>query len=585
MACAHVFADPRLSCPHRVVGDGNRCLWHNPAVRKADPYVRALFLHTDGFGAGFSECHLAGIDLRELDLVGRDFTRTDLRDAVLDRAQLGSTDFTGANLRRTSLRGADLRCAILVGVNLTGASLIEADLRDADLSGAVLDGTVLLGADLRGANLAGAQVVDFQWNRLTRFEGVRGFDARPEQADGETTQIFLAPVAMPDLDTAIRLGFNHDADYERTRIFSVGRSSSTEQAPPPVAAMALPVAPVGGVRRAWLIVPAIAGLLIGAGMAGGTVAHLRPVQPPAPATLELAAAKVQAEADAAQIRALQEQSTKFADQLATLQQTTGADGARAALLAQQLVDAQADLARLLDADDRATAATLAVGERDLLTRDLATVTSRQERLSRILADGVERLRGENAELTTQLSSATTRVAALEATQAENVKLKQKLAVITTERDMLASLYRTATAELGTAKKDIERYLARVSGSQLAGLLTEEGAGVPLMPVVAGKPMSLGGDYLVTLAVETSKAVNGTLDLKLIIQRPAAAANPDATIVLYDEKKRPLRRLATSFPHVDQGAPFVSVGASISCDRMPAFARVVLAPGIEDVAAK
>ena len=582
MACQHVFADPRRSCGHETPGGAERCLWHNPAVAKADPYVKALFLHAEGLHASFSEAHLAGIDLKDLALGERDFANADLRDAMLDGCDLAKAVLAGANLRRASFRHADLRGADLRGANLIGTSFSGADLRDADLSGAVLDGTVLLGADLRGANLEGAQVAGFQWNRLTRFHGVRGLDAKSEPSDGDTTQIFLAPVAMEDLDTPDRLAFDRDPELARTRVFSIGRSASAEFPPPELAGVVdAPAVARPGLRWPWLLVPAFAGLLIGA----ASIALVRPAVPPTPEAQELESLRAQREADGQQIRTLQDQATGLADQLATLQQGTGADSARAELLRQQLGEAQADLARLLDADDRATALQTQASEQEILARDLAGVTARQERMSRILADGVERYRSDSERLTGELAEARSRVASLEATQAENVRLKQRVTALGGERDSLAVQYKAASGELAAAKKDIERYLARISGSQLAGLLTEEGSGAPLVPIVPGKPVSMGGDYLVTLAVSPGKTQPASIELQLVIQRPVASANPDATIVLYDERKRPLRRVAASFPHVDQGAPFVSVGANVSCDRMPAFARVVLAPGIDEVAAR
>ncbi len=587
--CTHLGQDPRVVCPHPGVGSSGLCLWHNPAVAKSDAYVKALFLHADVQKLPFAETHLAGIDLKDLTLTGRDFRGADLRDAVMDGCNLGQASLSGANLRRASLRHADLRGADLRAANLTGTNLVGADLRGADLAGAVLEGTVLLGADLREANLAGAQVTDFQWNRLTRFQGIRGLDAKPVQSDRDTTQVFLAPVALDDLDTAARLALDLDPDLRRTRVFTAGRSASTELAPPDLPFSSTP-SPVPS-RRLWLVVPALAaGLVLGGGLVGVLRQSQVATDPTGnTAAQELAALKLQREADQTQIRTLQEQATSLADKLATTQQSAGADGARVEVLRQQLLDAQADLARLLDADDRAAVAKLRTGELDVLNRDLAGATAKQERLAQILADGVNRTRTENEQLAAELGEARTRLTALVATQTENIRLGKRLQAATAERDQLAGLYQTATTELTGAKRDIERYLARINGSQLAGLLTEDGTGgPPLMPVVAGRPVSLGGDYLVTLTVDQAPNVAGRgaqVDLRLVIQRPTAAANPDATVVLYDARKRPLRRIATSFPHVDQGAPFVTLNAAISCDRPPAYVRVLLAPGIEDVAAR
>ena len=592
--CQHLFADPRHACPHSAPGEARLCIWHNVEVSKSDPYVRALFLHADALHAGsgpaggtFIEAHLAGLDLKDLRLPGRDFTGADIRDANLDGCDLTVSVFANANLRRVSLRHANLRGADLRGANLTGTSFIGADLRDANLAGAVLDGTVLLGADLRGANLEGAQVTDFQWNRLTRFQDVRGLEAKFGQADHDTTQIFLAPIAMEDLDSAERLALDRDPELARTRVFSLGRSSSSEFSSAHNSTVAVALARP---RLPWLVIPALLALITGAAIGGGVMAKVRPLLPPSVDQDELTGLRTQHEADLVQLKELQERTSTSANQLAGLQQSADADGARVVVLRKQLGEAQADLAHLLDAEDRATTAALANTELDLLNRDLAGATAKQERLAKILAEGVERFRGESEHLASELGEAKARAAALESTQTDNVRLSKKVAALTQERDALNDLYQRTHGDLVAAHSDIERYLARISGTQLQGLLAEDGNPAALIPLTLGRPVSLGGDFLVTLTVSQplpnkSSAAPATVDIKLVVQRPAAAANPDATVVLYDAKRRPLRRIATSFPHVDQGAPFVTLGASLTCDRTPAFARIILAPGLDDVAAK
>jgi uncharacterized protein YjbI with pentapeptide repeats len=56
----------------------------------------------------------------------------------------------------TGLGHADLRESVLAGLRLRESNLVDADLRGADLSGADLSGARLLGARLDGADLRGA---------------------------------------------------------------------------------------------------------------------------------------------------------------------------------------------------------------------------------------------------------------------------------------------------------------------------------------------------------------------------------------------------------------------------------------------
>ena len=111
----------------------------------------------------------------------------DLRDAVLEGADLSYANLRGADLRYASLSYTDLRGADLSGANLAGADLRGADLRvraslrgadlwDANLSGADLRGADLWGANLEGVNLQGANLWGALWDGLA-FQGLPSGDA------------------------------------------------------------------------------------------------------------------------------------------------------------------------------------------------------------------------------------------------------------------------------------------------------------------------------------------------------------------------------------------------------------------------
>ncbi|MER5890905.1 pentapeptide repeat-containing protein [Streptomyces sp. NPDC001941] len=93
-----------------------------------------------------SGLHLAGANLRDVDLTAAYLVGATLMDAYL----------VGATLTRGYLVGATLMDAYLVGATLTGAYLRGATLTRANLEDATLAGANLLGATLTRANLEDA---------------------------------------------------------------------------------------------------------------------------------------------------------------------------------------------------------------------------------------------------------------------------------------------------------------------------------------------------------------------------------------------------------------------------------------------
>jgi hypothetical protein len=597
--CDHIGPDASDQCSYDALAHGSTCLWHRATVRKDAPYVRAVFMAADEASAGrFAGAHLAGIDLHGELLPGRVFRGADLRDGRLDGCDLRGADLRGANLRRASLAHADLRGADLRGADLTGCRLMAADLREVDASEAILDGTLLLGADLRGANMERARIVSFQWNRLTRFQGILGL-ADPGEDEGETTRVFLSPTLLSDFDTGARATQQPSPELDATRTFAVRPDRGEESLPAAMASTPAntgaltpgspsrgrdeaPEAPRAPTKLRWpgVVLSSLAGgLMVSvawlaglAWMGTGSDPHLL-----AQANQRIQGLEAQHGADLAQLTERDQRLKAINEKTAAMQAETAASVARAAQLEAKLQETLADVARLQRADDRAMLAQLDAVKAGQTTRALAQASARQDRVARILADGVARTTEENQQLTSHLAESQRRVQALEQIQALQIRQARELVLATQERDRLQGLYEAANRELTTARRDIERYLNRVAGTQLAGLLTDDHGKMPLLPITMGKAISLGGDYLVSLTVSPGTR-NHDIQLKLLVQRPAAMANPDASIILYDRDQRPLRRLSASFPHVDDGSPFITLDSTFGCDREPAFARVILGPG-------
>lgn len=589
--CTHTYRDAHAPCGHPATAEGGTCLWHNALVTKGDAYVRGLLQQADALGqTDLSEFHLAGLQWPAAHLPLRRLTRADLRDAHLDGADLSGCELSQAVLRRTSLKRADLRGARLMGADLSGTNLSDADLRDADLSGALLSGTVLNGCDLRGANLKGAQIIDFRWNRRTRFAGVKGLDADRSSGDGEATQAFPAPLALGGAITGdISALEDPDPELTRTHVYAPIASGLL---PPPALPAAVAMPPLVLVPRAWRWATAASLLLAVGGMGVGVWSWSQPhgsvtVAENAPderLKRDMANLQQQHEADLEQIRVIQGQLRDSSDQGNALKQEGALRRAEVDALKTALRSSESDLQRLQAADDRAILMTQKAEELNRLNGELARETGRQEQVGRILADGVGRLKSDNLALAAERDQQQIDRRHLTETEAEVARLRETVTGLERERTDLVARNGKLTGDLLAASHDIERYLARVNATHLQDYLTDDHSSVPLLTVNAGKPIALSGDYLLTLRVDKGQQA-GTVTTRVVVQRPPSATNPDVTVVLYDENQQPLRRLAYSFPHVDAGSPFVSSTTEVACERFPAFARVMIAPGLDGLSAK
>ncbi|WP_228841632.1 MULTISPECIES: pentapeptide repeat-containing protein [unclassified Haloarcula] len=134
----------------------------------------------------WSDITANGVDPTTFELIGADFTRSNLRDANFSSSDLSHSSFreadlSNANLSHTSLvevkltnadlSSADLSDADLKGANLTDAKLANADLTNANLKGSVMDGANISGAkldqtDLRDVDLSGVNVASAKLNNI-----------------------------------------------------------------------------------------------------------------------------------------------------------------------------------------------------------------------------------------------------------------------------------------------------------------------------------------------------------------------------------------------------------------------------------
>ncbi len=609
--CRHQFRSRSSACTHSVPAGSDRCLWHNARVAKTDSYIVDLLAAADIATSGdLEEASLADLTWPGASLPGRVLRGADLRGARLAHADLSDCDLSDANLRRADLRGANLAGANLHGADLSGCDLSGADLSHANLVGALFDGTVLIASDLSGANLTDARILSFRWNRRTRLAGVTGFAPKPGHKDAansdDDTQEFLAPLALADLPASRSALDEPDPELDRTHVYSPLNLTRQDDHPteshPRTIKPTSPLAEVGRPRwipggHRWALILAVVGLT-GAGAGAGlgvwgwraakAAEQERRLAPSL--AIQVKQMNAQHDADLEQLRLAQDRLKEMSGQVVDAKREFATTRNERDQLRTALDAARAENSRASAAEDRAAVLDLQLDEARRLAQDLGRTSARNDRISRILADGLQQTQGEVATLSRIRDAKLAEYRQSAALADELTKIKGELALVRQERDTAQTAYQARAADLAAAQATITRTLSRAAANGLADLVGDDDA--PLVALEPGKPLAMSGRYLMTLRVDRQSVAgpgagkpSPNLQVSLVVQRPAATANPDVTVVLYDRDEKPLRRLSYSFPHIDGGPPMVSSTATISCDQTPSFARVLVNPGAVTVGMK
>lgn len=181
------------------------------AWRRAEPYR--------GTSVDLTECNLAGLDLRGVQLPTALLGGSNLSGADLTGANLGRAYLQYADLSKATLVGADLTEAVINGANLAEANLtraclmavygVEANFADANLGAAHFFGANLTNCNLRGVSLYGSTLME------TELEGadmtgakVYGLSAwnlglhRTKQDDLLITRSFEDAITVDSLEIA-----------------------------------------------------------------------------------------------------------------------------------------------------------------------------------------------------------------------------------------------------------------------------------------------------------------------------------------------------------------------------------------------
>ncbi len=145
----------------------------------------------------WSKCDREKKRLRDMDLRGGIFERTDLT-----YTDLSGSNLSGARLLRATVNSARFKAADLTGADLTKAQGSRADFAGAKMVGAVLVKAELARADLTGANLSGADLSKAEFERAVFRNAIL-----------ERARLAFADLARADLTGARLAGANLEGAY------------------------------------------------------------------------------------------------------------------------------------------------------------------------------------------------------------------------------------------------------------------------------------------------------------------------------------------------------------------------------------
>ena len=591
-------------CGQRAHGEGDLCLWHNPRVRKTDAYIIPLLeqelLLRSGNIAGFQ---LQSLNWPNAEIPGGILREVDLSDGILPNADFSGADLSNADLSRCHLSGANFEGACLRGANLSNTHLGNANLRGCDLQGAIFDGTILLNANLRGANLNGASLKHFQWNRLTRFKDVQGLEPPQSGGRGDTSNELTVPfpselAANDDIDVPTGSwnslsGFETGMDHPRVYNEETNNRGSSEALsaltpdtseavtqpfvqPPPQPASANSVIQkppkqwifITMIATTWAVIASVIGLwaVLQPAPTGQTIVD-RPLEinPSPPENQVIDLRKIQQSENT--IKALQQE-------IAELRRTNDRQQ-------QFLSQARVEKVNLLNAADEN------VGLREevrLLEREIAQLAYNNRRLEEtasILAKGNRTLSARNQQLTHENNERFAKIEEVTRFEAERDRAREdlekteiELASTRSERDQLRR-------DLELSNANIERFLTRIEGTRLEGIMQGAGNRNPIVRVTPGEAISMGGDnLLISMRIEPSDKP-GRIRVNTVVQRSDNDLLPDISVVLYDAEGEALRRLSFSFPAKNSRMPFATAITEIDSPSFPSGARISAAQGLDN----
>jgi uncharacterized protein YjbI with pentapeptide repeats len=140
--------------------------------------THSKFWNSEAIGASFwdgvlENTVLSGTDLRDATFTNANMAHANLEGADLSNAELWRANLESGNLDGTKMLGANMQQCRLVKATMTRCNMKGANLYEANFSEALLDEADVRFCDLRRANLSLASVAEIEYNKESRYRGIR----------------------------------------------------------------------------------------------------------------------------------------------------------------------------------------------------------------------------------------------------------------------------------------------------------------------------------------------------------------------------------------------------------------------------
>ena len=213
-------------------------------------------------------------------------------------------------------------------------------------------------------------------------------------------------------------------------------------------------------------------------------------------------------------------------------------------------------------------------------RQLRLRTERNEDMASILSKGVQELSAREQQLSQRTFDETSLRSRIETLQNELNRHQAARKALSEELTRAQNRNEQLFADLSEASLQLEQVVSQVRGTALEQLLHSSHEEAPLVQIIPGRPITFGGDYLLTMHVNPGNQAD-SVATRLVIQGPHNEQIPDVEVIFYGSDGKPLRKMRLGFPDSDSTRGFASAHTELSMSEFPTSARMIVSQAVPD----